>query len=55
VKDFNTDEFAEMIFFLANQPELRKQMGEKGRKRVEDLFVLEKAVRGVEGMLSAEC
>jgi glycosyltransferase involved in cell wall biosynthesis len=45
VKDFNTDQFAEMIFLLANNPTLRHQMGERGRKRVEEKFTLERAAR----------
>ncbi len=44
VRDFQTDEFAEMIFFLANNPQVRQQMGEKGRKRAEERFGLERAV-----------
>jgi glycosyltransferase involved in cell wall biosynthesis len=52
VKDFNTDQFAEMIFLLANNPTLRLQMGEKGRKRVEERFTLERAVKEMEALIN---
>lgn len=45
VKDFDTGEFAEMIFQLINNPHLRTQMGENGRNRVEEKFTLERAVQ----------
>lgn len=51
IKDFNTDAFAEMIFLLANNPTMRLQMGERGRKRVEEKFTLERAARELEEMI----
>ena len=44
VNDFDTGEFAEMIFQLINNAQLRKQLGENGRKLVEERFTLERAV-----------
>ena len=53
VKEFNTGEFAEMIFFLANNPQLRSQMGEKGRKKVEERFGMETAVKQLQELLAS--
>lgn len=44
----NPEAFAEKILFLINNPDLRKQMGEKGRERVINHFSIERYVRGVE-------
>jgi len=44
VNDFDTGEFAEMIFQLINNAQLRKQLGENGRKLVEERFTMERAV-----------
>lgn len=40
--------FAEKILLLIKNPEMRKQMGEKGRKRVIENFSIEKYIEGVE-------
>lgn len=44
----NPEAFAEKILFLINNPDLRKQIGEKGRERVINHFSIERYVRGVE-------
>lgn len=43
-----TGMFADSILKLIENPELRRQMGEKGRKRIIENFSIEKYVRGVE-------
>jgi glycosyltransferase involved in cell wall biosynthesis len=54
VKDFDTGEFAEMIFQLINNPQLRNQLGENGRKRVEERFTLDRAVQELTELISGQ-
>jgi len=48
VEENNLDDFAEKIKLLAKNPELRKEMGIKGEKRVQKLFTIERVVEEVE-------
>jgi glycosyltransferase involved in cell wall biosynthesis len=41
----NAEEFAEKINLLANSPELRREMGEFNRARVETLFTEERMIK----------
>jgi len=40
----NVNSFAEKINFLADNPELRREMGEYNRVKVEKMFTLERMV-----------
>jgi len=46
----NPEALAEKILLLIKNPELRKQMGEKGRERVIKYFSIEHYVKGVENV-----
>ncbi len=41
----NVDAFAEKINYLAESPQLRREMGEYNRAKVERMFTLERMVR----------
>ncbi len=44
----DVDALEEAILKLYNNPDLRKRMGRKGRKRVEDHFTLERMIQNIE-------
>ena len=52
VKPFDVEAFADKIMLLLQDADLRTQMGLHGRKRVEDLFTIEKTADNLERMLS---
>ena len=46
----DSEALADAIIELLNDPEKRKQMGEAGRKRVEEMFTLEKMLNATYGL-----
>lgn len=50
VKDVN--EMAQKVEMLINDPSLRKKMGEAGRKRVEEVFGIDRSIQAVKSLLT---
>lgn len=49
--DFNAEEIAEKITFFLENPKIRRNMGEKGRKWVEENWTWEKQIKDLETLL----
>lgn len=54
IQDFNLQNMADKIEELINNIELRRTMGEAGRKRVEEIFTFERTLTQVEDLIRKE-